>query len=167
MKNTFIIGLIFLLIGCESDFDLIHDGDPIPIIYCLLNPGEEIQTIRLSKSYVSDQGQGLPDSAELIYYQTQVNLAVEKMDGDQAIEHTEFSSVAVQKEQGIFSDEFHLVYQTKMEICGKATYRLVIFIPEEDKLIYAYTKTPGDFSIIDPAYPKLRTIHLMPDHNPV
>ena len=167
MKNTLLIGIIFLLIGCESDFDLIHDGDPIPIVYCLLNPGEETQTIRMSKSFVSDKGQGLPDSAELIYYQSKVNLAIELMDGDQAIDHTEFNAVAVQKEPGRFSDEYHIVYQTTMKVAGNSTYRLIIYIAGENKLIYAYTKTPGDFSLVDPAYPKLRQIHLMPDHNPV
>lgn len=167
MKNTLLIGFIFLFIGCESDFDLIHDGDPIPIVYCLLDPGEKIQTIRLTKTFVSDQGRGLPDSVELIYYQTQVNLAIEKMDGDQAIDHTEFDVVTVQKEPGLFSDEYHIVYQANMKVTGNSTYRLIIYIPEEDKLIYSYTKTPGDFSLIDPAYPNLRSIHLMPDHNPV
>lgn len=167
MKYGFLIALVAILFACDSDIDLIFEGDPIPVVYCLLDPGEDLQTIRLSKSYLSDQVQSHADSPDLIYYQTKVSLAVERMENNKVVDHTEFLPVTIEKDSGNFPGTEHVVYQATMSVAYSTTYRLVIFIEEINRLVYAYTTTQGKFSVVDPAYPEVRSIHLVTDHNPV
>lgn len=167
MRNLGLIAMILLLFGCDTEVDLIYEADAIPIVYCLLDPGEEIQTIRLSKSFITEQGETISDSTELYYYQDDVRLAIEKMEGDKAVQHTEFAPVTINKESGFFPGQYHIVYQSRMEIATNTVYRLVIYLEKEDKLIYAFTTTPGDFTIIAPSHPEVRALHFSVDHNPV
>ncbi|MCD6346166.1 MAG: DUF4249 family protein [Bacteroidales bacterium] len=167
MKNLFLIGLVMLLLGCDTEVDVIYEADTVPIVYCLLDPGKEIQTIRLSKSYLTNQGQYPPDSADMLYYQTEVELAVEKVVDNQAIDHTKFNPVVISKEPGYFPGKYHIIYQAKLDVQTNTVYRLVVYLPTENKVIYSFTRTVGHFSIVDPRYPEVRPLHFSTDHNPV
>lgn len=167
MKKLIFILLSILLLSCETEIDIIDESDVTPIVYCLLDPGKEIQTLRLSKSFLNDGDNSTVDSMEMLYFQSKVNIAVEKMKGDMVVDHTEFIPVSIEKDTGNFPGGYHTVYQTKLNIDTNTTYRLVIFIEEENKIVYSYTSIPGEFNIIDPAYPEVRPLHFMRGQSPV
>ncbi len=167
MKRSGIILLVLLFFACETDVDLIHEAEPVPVVYCLLDPGKEIQSIRLSKSYISQLGTQPHDSLEMVTYQSQVHLAIEKIDDGQASTHTEFYPVTIEKDPGLFPGNYHAIYQAELEVAYESFYRLIIYLPDEELLIYGFTQVMGDFFIVDPNYPQVRPLHLMPDHNPV
>lgn len=167
MRRCLYIIVILLLFGCDSEVDIIHQSDPVPVVYCLLDPGRDIQTIRLGRTFITSPEHPEIDSVELLYYQSKIKLSIEKMDGDHAVDHTDFEPITVKKDKGKFPGEYHIVYQAKLSVERNSTYRLVIFIEEENKLIYSYTKTPGEFSILDPAYPEVRPLHFMRGQDPV
>jgi len=70
MKRYLVFGIsiqLLLLTGsCESDINLFYESGDRPVVYCLLNPKDSIQYLRVSRSFIirgNTEGQVIsPDS---------------------------------------------------------------------------------------------------------
>ncbi|MDD4644780.1 MAG: hypothetical protein PHY99_02205 [Bacteroidales bacterium] len=167
MTKILFAALTLLLIcsGCETDIDVIHEADPTPIVYCILNQDSTTQYLRLSRSYLTDQGNipiGEPDS---VLFSRATKVAIEEMIGGEVTNRMFFTPFDVVKDSGFFPVREHWVYRAKFKVKPDTDYRLVIYMDEYDKIVYSTCYSVGNFDILNPLYPEVRAIHMLPDHN--
>ena len=85
-----ISALAFLTVigACSTDVELIAPGDPIPVVYCLLDPEDSIQYVRIGSTYSVYPGDTnfRPDQKEILVDQEMsVYLSIEYTDLSQKI----------------------------------------------------------------------------------
>src|SRR5436853_64209 len=55
MKYIFFLLISFIMFsGCENDLDVVDKYTETTIVYCLLNPGDTSQYIRIEKSFLGE-----------------------------------------------------------------------------------------------------------------
>lgn len=113
MKKLLILtGLLGLLFSCESGFQVYTDEfEPVPVVYCFVNPADTVHYIRIGRSFSS---RGDPD----IYSKSADSINYEKVDIRVRLINNQGDTVFVEavtehnpiKEDGFFSTEGFSVY---------------------------------------------------------
>ncbi len=167
MKHKLIFILALLAWSCESDIDVVDTSGSVPIVYCVLNQDDTIQSLKLSRSYLSTNATIPPLSADSLIIPGEVNITIEIVENSKVISVNRLEACSIQKDSGFFPNERNGVYQAFFKIRENTTYRLIIEIKALDYLAYSSFQSLGDFTLVDPAYPEARSIHILDDHNPV
>ncbi len=157
-------GLLFL--GCESDIVVFQEDITTPVVYCLLDQDQPIQSLRLSRSYSSYRASEPPDSPDSINLKRALDIALEQVKGGVVEKRVFFKPVDIEKDSGFFPLTEHWIYQTDMEILSDTRYNLIIYLDDSDKIVYSTCTTVAPFEITNPAYPLIRNLHFQTDHNP-
>jgi hypothetical protein len=156
---------IFAISGCETDFDLVADADPTPVVFCILNQDSTTQYLRLSRSYLSDNAATPPDSPDSLLFSHATKVAVEEVVNGEISRQAFFVPVEMEKDSGFFPSQEHWIYRAEFPVKPETDYRLVIYNQETDNITYSTCYTVGNFELINPIHPNVRYIHLLPDHN--
>jgi len=156
---------ILVFPGCETDIDVVIPADPTPVVYCILDQDSPVQYLRLSRSYLTEEASIPLDNPDSILLARATKVAVEEVIGGKITNRTFFTPVDVTKDSGYFPRQEHWVYRADFIVKPETDYRLIIYIDEYDKIIYSSCYTVGNFEIINPQYPEVRYIHMLPDHN--
>lgn len=160
-----LLSLVFLF-SCETEIDVFREKDTTPVVWCLLDQDQEIQTLRLSRSYVSFQASIPPDSPDSVLLSQAIEIALEQVNGDIVEKRAFFEAVEIEKDSGFFPSSIHWIYQTDMMILPDTEYKLIIYHENEDKIVYSTCTTVTPFDIANPKYPELREIQFHTSHNP-
>ncbi len=85
--SVFAAILLSFLQSCEEDIE-VFSGDPYaPIVYCLLDPFDTVQYVRLSKSYVIDRGtNSITSEPDSLIYPGDVIVSLERWNNGQLLE---------------------------------------------------------------------------------
>jgi hypothetical protein len=69
--RTIALLILSILPGCETEVNLIAPGEPIPVVYCLLDPADSIQYIRVATTYPVYPGETdfRPDQDEILVHE--------------------------------------------------------------------------------------------------
>ena len=141
-------------------------GDPIPVVYCLLNPDSSVQYVRVGQTYTVplDQPGYIPGREELmIDEEIVVYLAAERTDLKQDIYYGTLID-PFPKDSGMYPREANQVYEIKCNILPDCSYSLYIHFIETNRVVYGQTKSFGNgFKIIDPEKVPGRSINLFSD----
>ncbi len=156
---------IIALSGCETDFDLVADADPTPVVFCILNQDSTSQYLRLSRSYLSDNAATPPGSSDSLLLSGATKVAVEEVINGKITRQAFFVPVEMEKDSGFFPRKEHWIYRAEFPVKPETDYRLVIYNQETDNITYSTCYTVGNFELINPIHPKVRYIHMLPDHN--
>lgn len=159
-----VIGLV-IFCRCETEIDVIAPADPTPVVYCVLNQDSSFQYLRLSKSYIVEDATVPPGNSDSILFSSATRIAVEEVINGEVSKRAFFTPVNVVKDSGFFPRREHWVYRAAFTVKPETDYRLIIYIDKQDKIVYSSCYTVGDFDIINPLYPEVRYIHMLPDHN--
>ncbi len=166
-RQAIILFLISLLVlGCEAELDVFREGEPTPVVYCILDQEKTTQSLRLSRSYNSFAAYEAPESSDSLLFDRALDVAIEQVNGTTVEKRAFFTPVDVKKDTGFFPVTEHWVYQSDMEILPNTTYKLIIYLNESDKIIYSTCTTVTPFDIVNPAYPEVRDINFQAEHNP-
>ncbi|MFH0760750.1 MAG: hypothetical protein V2A67_04540 [Bacteroidota bacterium] len=154
------------LVACSTEIDLFLPGDPIPVVYCLLNPDSSVQYVRVGQTYTIpiDQPGYIPGREELIIdEEIEVYLAAERTDLKQDIYFGTLIN-PFPKDSGMYPREANQVYQIKCNILPDCSYSLYIHFIETNRVVYGQTRSFGNgFTIIDPEKVPGRSINLFSD----
>ena len=166
MRNSLFAALILTIIftGCETEINVIAPADPTPVVYCILNQDSTMQYLRLSKSYIVDDATIPPGSSDSLLFARATKVAVEEVINGKVTRRAYFTPMEIRKDSGFFPRE-NWVYRAEFTVKPETDYRLVIYLDNTDKIIYSTCYTVGDFQIVNPVYPEVRYIHMLPDHN--
>jgi hypothetical protein len=65
---------LFTLTNCSNDFEVIEEQKEIPVVYCLLDPDQPVQILRLEKAFASQtvSANELAKNSESFYYKNAV-----------------------------------------------------------------------------------------------
>lgn len=160
-----ILGLL-LLTACEENIDLISQSDPTPVIHCILDTESDVQTLRLSRSYITQNATIPPNSSDSLLLAEPLDVIIEQVADEEVVAAFAFEPVHFLKDSGFFPTEEHWVYQAHFRAHPETTYRLIVYLERQDQLAYATCTTLSQFRIINPVYPAVRSIHFQTDHNP-
>ncbi len=87
IKSVFLV-LLLVITACTTDIELIAPGDLLPVVYCLLDPEDSIQYVRLGSTYVINPGDTMFKPAQekiLIDEEILVYLSAEYSDRQQEV----------------------------------------------------------------------------------
>lgn len=142
-----------LAMGCSNEIDLFEEGDTIPVVYCLLNPQEDIQYLRLAKIYTvtkeTYQNNPVPDSTQL----SEPSLIyIEEYDENEDVEEIYYFSQTdfPVRDSGLFSDHSYSLYKAEFKPVEGKTYILYVYFPDKDKIISGKTVVMDIPVLIDP-----------------
>jgi hypothetical protein len=100
--------------GCSSDFQPNLTSDPTPVVYGVIQPGDSLYQVRLTKTFIGPASAlhyaRVPDS--LYFKDARVYLETRNLE-NQLIERVELEETVIEdKEDGLFAEIPNLVYQT-------------------------------------------------------
>ncbi|HBB92805.1 MAG: hypothetical protein A2X22_11730 [Bacteroidetes bacterium GWF2_49_14] len=159
-------GFLVVAPACNTEVDLFLPGDPVPIVYCLLNPDSSHQYVRIGQTYMIplDNPDYKPSSEDLlIQEEVEVYLAAEYSDSRQDIYYGKLIN-PYPKDSGLFPQEANQVYRIDCKLLPACSYSLYIHFLESNRVVYAQTKSFGTgFTILDPEPVLGRSVNLF--HN--
>lgn len=156
MKRRFFpysfILFVFLINSCESDIDLIFESSSKPVVYCLLNPKDSIQYIRISRSFIvrgNPAGQPVSPDSLILNENFYAYLESENPDGTRKIHYFQMTSIN-QRDSGLFPRDGLVVFQTNCPVQGGNEYGLYIHFPERPMLVAGSVTVVNPVEILDP-----------------
>jgi hypothetical protein len=165
MKKIFGLLALATLTACTTEIELIVPGEPIPVVYCLLDPEDSVQYVRLGMTYAVQPGDTAMQPSQdeiLIDQEILVYLAAEYSDVKQQIFYAEPIDT-LPKESGWFPSAVNQIYAIRCKIRSGTRYSLYVHFLSSNRIVHAETVTMGDpFTIIDPDIVPGREATLVP-----
>lgn len=159
------LAVLITLTGCETDIELIAPGDPLPVVYCLLDPEDSIQYVRIGSTFAVN-----PDNPDfkpaqdkiLIHEDVLVYLTAEYSDRKQEVFYGNQIDT-IPKDSGWFPSTVNQMYAIPCKIKPDTRYSLYIHFQETDRIVHGETISLGSlFTIIDPEIVPGREATLLP-----
>lgn len=146
------IALIIFSSSCKTDFEVIDDWKEIGVVYCLLNPSEPFQYVRLQKAFINENTDAyqVADIADSIYYKE--NVKVQLINGRDTTTLEPFEVTT--KEDGDFNNESYIAYRTVpgYVVYPRRLYKLRVFNTKTNYELTAQTRTVSEGNIEDPSF---------------
>jgi hypothetical protein len=162
---SILIQLIVLITSCESDINMIYESQGKPVVYCLLNPKDSVQYLRVSRSFIfrgnPGTGEISPDSL-ILDQDFYAYLELEKPDGTRDIHYFEITDLT-RRDSGLFPVEGLVIFKTNCKVEGGKEYGLYINFPNLPKLIAGSVTVVNPVTILDPNPLPGREITLLDD----
>lgn len=164
-----IIAKLFTLVlaatGCTTDIELIVPGDPLPVIYCLLDPEDSIQYVRVGSTYAVNPGDTVFRPGQdkiLIHEEMLIYLSAEYSDLHQQVFYASRVDT-IPKDQGWFPATVNQLYAIPCILRPDTRYSLYIHFTGSNRIVHAETKSLGSlFTLIDPYLVPGREATLLP-----
>jgi len=123
----------------------------IPVVYCVLNPKEETQYLRLEKSFLGKaSAYEMARHEDSIYYPDATVMLERWSDGELRQQLPMERIVATDRDTGIFLESPNYLYKVDSKLVGNSEYRLAITIPSTGAEISARTRVVSEFRVIRP-----------------
>lgn len=118
----------FIFSSCSNELDVLDNYKEIPVIYGLINPNQNINYVRLEKGYLgTGNALVMAQQHDSIYYDTsQVDLQLIALKS--GVDFTSYKLTPVYnifKDQGLFTDADHILYQLVMKDQNGDTIKLI------------------------------------------
>ncbi len=157
--------LLMALAACTSEIDLIYESPGRPVVYCLLNPLDSIQYLRVSRSFIvrgNPDGQAISPDSLVIREDFYAYLECEKPDGTREISYFTLSDIS-RRDSGLFPHEGLVVFETRFPVEGGKTYGLYVNFPGIPKIVAGSVTAVKPVEILDPVPIPGRELTLLPD----
>lgn len=120
-----------------------------PVIYCLLNPNDSIQYLRIQKIYLGNvDALQTAQEADSIYY-SEASVVLEELSAGTVVQQIPMTPDHSRiKEDGIFAVDGHYVFACRETVKNGVTYRLTVDLPNHDKPVVAETTPFSNIEII-------------------
>lgn len=155
-----IVVLLNLGLGCSNEVDFNGHGEPIPIVYCLLNPIEQVQYVRVGKSFIRSMDQidsGI--ASDSLSWTSEALVYIERWENDNPVETTVFAqSNFTVRDSGLFPVNGLMVYEAELQPEPGGEYHLFVYLPELDKIVSGICKVMSVPEVIDPEIVPGRTV---------
>jgi len=144
---------IMIFTGCGNEVEISAPYKDIPVVYCILNPGDSVHYLRLEKSFNGEaNAYEMAQQADSIYY-PDAEVYLERWSDNKMQEQFNMIPVTIAPRiNGVFAEDPNRLYATSSELIPNNEYRLNIRIPSTGAEISARTHLVNDFRIIKPEY---------------
>lgn len=154
MKQFTAILLLLVVAGCQAEFDPADRlAKPTPVVYCILNLNDSVQSVRLSGTFV-------PKTNELAHppynpnnwkEETEIYLEEISPKEEPVIYYFQETEPQVNQDSGLFQSPSFTMYQAFLRPKPETLYRLYVFLKETGTHCFSETTTVGIPVIVDPA----------------
>ncbi len=137
-------------------------GDPVAVVYGLLNPDHTEQYIRVGRSFLTDpQDPGKPPVTDSTIWNLPVTVYMEEWVGGLPVKTISFEpTIAPAKDTGYFPSDNLRLFKAEFKPTRLSTYRLYVHFPDDDRIITGATRIPGRPVVYDPLEIPGRKINL-------
>ncbi len=157
----FLIGWFFG--SCEQKVDLFQESKFIPVIYCLLNPQDSVQVVRVSRVFQNtDQYSKWEEEYDRYLRDTIVRIYIEDIDSEGFRNIHSCTLIDEKLGEDNFSLTFTRLYQCCLKPEQKAEYQLYAYFPEVQTMASAKIRVLSPVNLIDPAIVPGRKIVIDP-----
>lgn len=157
--------ILIAVTSCTTEIDLIVPGDPLPVVYCLLDPEDSIQYVRIGSTYAVNPGDSSLKPAQekiLVDEEILVYLSAEYSDRKQEVFYGSLINT-IPKDTGWFPSSVNQLYAIPCIIKPNTRYSLYIHFTGSKRIVHGETLSLGSlFSIIDPDIVPGREATLLP-----
>ena len=162
MKRKLQLSLIIALfaISCEK-IQLKAPYQEIPVVYCLLNPKDTTQYVRINRMYYCDDAYEFPQNPDSVTYPYgEWEVLLEQWKNDQMVgSPIKFNpTMAIPKEPGLFTTDNHVLYITSEPLLPKCDYVLKCRNKNSGLELEARTISLGKYNYIT-VFDDRRTYH--------
>lgn len=156
--------LVFLFAGifsCTEEVDLYTKGQPVPIVYCLLDPAADHQQVRIGRSYIGgkDAMNQSPDADSTVWNIDHEVYMEEYTDGQRGRTYRFEPDPTIKKDSGFFPVSNLRVYSAALKPVAGKSYHLYVYFPDLDKMVSATTTAHGSPEIVDPLPLSIRKVN--------
>lgn len=154
-NNWLICGLIIAGLGlrsCEQDVDLYCDTKFIPVVYCLLNPQEQVQTVRISRVFQDRENfSAWEQKYDSFLRDTMDRIYIERIDGSgfRTIYDFTFSEEIMDTEVSGFA--LTRLYNCNLKPRQDSAYQLYAYFSETRTMSSAKIRVLSPVELVDPA----------------
>lgn len=137
--------------GCSNDLEVMAPYKDIPVVYCVLNPNENVQYLRLEKSFLgAASAYDMARVTDSIYYRDGVVVLERWADGELKESFPMTGIETSPRDTGIFSWDPNFLYKVETPLKSNAEYRLNIKIPSTGAEVTGTTHVVSEFRVIKP-----------------
>jgi hypothetical protein len=155
-RDILLLAILSAGFSCNNELVVMAPYKDIPVVYCVLNPKDPVQYLRLEKSFLGAyNAYEMAQQADTIYYPGAV-VTLQRWSAGQMKESMllELENSAA-RDTGIFINDPNYLYRLADPVFPNSEYRLNIRVPSTGAEISATTHTVNDFKVIRPeAYKK-------------
>ncbi len=160
-------GLALILIlgqACTENIELFSPGQAVPVVYCLLNPDDSIQYVRVGQTSSLADIDSVIANPEISSLQEDYEVYITSFNDQGEPEIVWFSPLeASKRDSGLFPQEDLQILSAPMKIECSKVYKFYLQLKESGKLVYGELKSFDQiFQVIDPLDVSFRTINLYP-----
>jgi len=152
--------VLVLCQACTNNIELYVNSDPTPVVYCLLNPLEDTQYVRVGRSFNLPSGESdkaiSPDS---LSWSTEPEVYIEEWEDDDPVRLIIFKrSDITRRDSGLFPVSGLDVYRAEFKPVPGKEYHLFVYFEGLDKIVSAETIVMSAPEVLDPYNVPGRTI---------
>lgn len=138
--------------SCEDEVDVFSGEPSVPIIYCLLNPFDSVQYVRIGRTYIVEKGTiGIPNSADSLFFPGEIEVSLERWNEDIVEETILFEPYnEVSKDEGLFPSDLNKLFRTDRKIFPNTKYVLYVYLKDRELILDAEAMMVGELNVIDP-----------------
>jgi len=153
LKSYFFLLIFITLCSCETDFDITASYKDTMVVYGLLDPTQDIQSIRINKSYLGrEDAETMGENYDSIQYPDSVLEVSIYIDEDTSNRFYFIADTIEKNDDGSFATDNNVVYMlTDSEDLfddSSAVYNLVILNKENNEITTSSTNLITDFELI-------------------
>ena len=146
--------------SCSNNLNLHGAGEALPIVYCLLNPLEESQYVRVGKTFLqSEESLEFGISIDSLIWPIDAEIYLERWENNSPEETIIFErDYSVEKDTGLFPTKGLRLYQTNFKPDPGEEYHIYVYFEEIDKIVSGETIVMDIPQVIDPENVPGRTV---------
>lgn len=160
---NFLIAFIFLFASsCTEKIDLYTSHNVLPVVYCLLNPDDSIQYVRVGQTFASINDDSLIIDFNHSYLQDEFEVYITCETEDNETELFWFSDhEGASRDSGFFELEDLQLLSANMPVKTNAVYKLYVDLQNSEMLVFGEIRSfERKLQVIDPLDVPNRTINL-------
>jgi len=159
-----ILLLLRILYSCEQEIQVNAPPEFIPVVYCLLDPDKDVQTLRISRVFQDKNGYSeWDDTYDSNFKDTSFIAYIEMVDGSGERSIWWFSYVEEMRSDNDSVFAITQIFETTLKPILSTNYQMYVYFPVLQTMVSASTLTVSNVSIIDPMLVPGRKLVILPN----
>jgi hypothetical protein len=161
LKGLLALILPLLLIACTEQVEIYTDIQPTPVVYCLLNPADSIQYVRIGRSYqASAATENQLPNADSTFWSIPHQVYMEEYANDSKINRYNFEPVMEGGTDSLTPPVASLrLYSSPIKVIPGNAYQLYVYFPDIKQMVSGKITVHGLPRIVDPLPLSIRKIN--------
>jgi len=109
--KRYLLGILLCAFGCSTDLDIMEDGQPMPVIYAMINPYDTVHYVRVQKTFKINVKEDWPSLNPDSLHFKEVEVYLSGLGGDSIKWIEKLEETTVVKQEGFFPSGNYQVFK--------------------------------------------------------